>query len=117
MRIKDVLAEYGQVLEPMSSAPRDGRTIVTFSAAGHPMFCFWSQAPERLVGPVWMEHISAETGYLDRFFSGWLDLSKFRPLDQTGIHRLLVAYVDEARAAGDPLTILEDPSRLSANDR
>jgi hypothetical protein len=117
MRIKDVLAEYGQILAPMSSAPRDGRTIVAFSSAGDAMFCYWSENPERLIGPLWIEHASAGLGYIDRFFAGWLDISKLRLLDQNCIHRLLVAYIDEARAAGETLTSLEEPLRASANDR
>lgn len=52
MRIKDVLAEYGQILAPMSSAPRDGQTIVAFRSGGEAMFCYWSEKPERLIGPL-----------------------------------------------------------------
>lgn len=117
MRIKDVLAEYGQVLEPMACAPRDGRIVVAFSTGGQAMLCFWCAQPERLIGPVWVEQFSADTGYVDRFFAGWLNFQKFRLLDTNALHRLLIAYVDEARAAGDPLSVLEEPMRLGANDR
>jgi hypothetical protein len=117
MRIEQVLLEYGQAVRPMRSAPRDGTSILAFSRDRGTIICYWEERPSRLAGPAWVEDHGAEIGYLDRYFEGWLDARTFRSFDQVGLKRLLIAYIDEARAAGDPMTFLEDPPRLLANDR
>ncbi len=40
-------------------------------------------------------------GYLDKYFTGWLDLRNFKMLDYAALARLLIAYIDDARAVDD----------------
>jgi hypothetical protein len=118
MRVEQVLREYGYALSSMADAPRDGRPIVAYSDRDGARIYFWEEAPARLAGPVWIERIGDERGYLDRYFRGWIDLSRLRPIDENGLHRLLIAYIDETRSKGDPMTILDDVAdRQNANDR
>ena len=42
-----------------------------------------------------------ERGYLDKYFTGWLDLRNFKMLDYAALARLLIAYIDDARAVDD----------------
>lgn len=116
MRIEQVLFEYGQAVQPMRSAPRDGTSILAFAQDRGTIICHWDERPSRLAGPAWVEDNGAGIGYLDRYFEGWLDPRTFKPFDQLGLKRLLIACIDEARAAGDPTTFLEDPPRLLANE-
>ena len=62
-----------------------------------------------VIGPVWIEDRDSRRGYLDRYFDGWLDLNHMRLLDSNAINRLLVAYIDDARAADnlEALKLLE----------
>jgi len=46
-------------------------------------------------------HEDAERGYLDKYFTGWLDLRNFKMLDYATLARLLIAYIDDARAVDD----------------
>jgi hypothetical protein len=117
MKIDRVLREMGQFVFPMTIAPRDGRKILGVSERDGLITCFWDQNPRKLTGPAWLEEIDAEHGYLDKAFVGFLEPAAFRSIDRTSIYRLLVAYVDESRAAGDPLTMLEDTVKAEANDR
>ncbi|UZE47823.1 hypothetical protein ONR75_23540 [Rhodopseudomonas sp. P2A-2r] len=99
MHVERVLREYGQLLRPMNEAPRDGKRIL----GHHPrtrrlVLCYWETAPAALVGPVWIGEQDGRRGYLDRYFDGWLDPQDLRLLDADAVNRLLVAYIDDARA-------------------
>ncbi|MBC7582578.1 hypothetical protein FNL56_03540 [Tardiphaga sp. vice304] len=99
MQVERVLREYGQFLRPMSEAPRSGQRILGHVGQGHLVSCYWETSPARLIGPNWVEEKDSQSGYLDRYFDGWIDPRQFRLLDATAINRLLVAYIDDARAA------------------
>ncbi len=102
MQVERVLREYGQFLRPMSEAPRDGQRILAYAANGGGLVsCYWETAPAILIGPTWVEEKNSPGGYIDRYFGGWIAPRDFRLLDATGINRLLVAYIDDARAADD----------------
>jgi hypothetical protein len=107
--VERVLGEIGQSLRPMSEAPRDGQGILGKSAAGF-VICHWDAKPLKLAGPAWVEAPDAERGYLDRYFTGWLDPDKLRLWDFATLADLLVAYIDDAHASGDTgaLKILDD---------
>ena len=110
MHIERVLREYGQLVRPMNEAPRDGTRILGHAArSGRLVSCYWEARPSVVIGPVWIEERDGARGYLDRYFDGWLDLSHFQLLDSNAINRLLVAYIDDARAADnrDALKLLE----------
>ena len=110
MQVERILREYGQALRPMSEAPRDGQRILAHAGhGGHLVSCYWETRPEHLIGPNWVEEKNSPAGYLDRYFSGWINPRDFRILDAAGITRLLVAYIDDARAADnhDALKVLE----------
>jgi len=110
MQVERVLREYGQSLRPMSEAPRDGRRILAHARhGGHLLPCYWETRPACLIGPNWVEEQDSVAGYLDRYFDGWIDPREFRLLDATAINRLLVAYIDDARAADnhEALKVLE----------
>ncbi|SRR5260370_5211944 len=100
MNVERILREYGQFLRPMSEAPRDGGKLLAQSAKGM-LLCYWDTNPSKLAGPSWVEHEEAERGYLDRYFTGWLDLRSFKMLDYGALARLLIAYIDDARAVDD----------------
>ncbi len=118
MRVEQVLREYGYALFPMSDAPRDGRPIVAYSDWEGAKIYFWQATPPRLAGPVWVKRLDDERGYLDRYFKGWIDLARLRPIDENGLRRLLIAHIDETRSRGDPMTMLDDVAdRQNANDR
>lgn len=117
MRVEQVLREYGYALSPMIEAPRDGRPVVAYSDREGAKIYFWQDAPPRLAGPVWVERMDDEKGYLDRFFRGRIDLASLKPIDENGLRRLLIAHIDETRSKGDPMTILDDVAdRRNAND-
>ncbi|MDB5553817.1 MAG: hypothetical protein JWL86_3801 [Rhizobium sp.] len=110
MHIERVLREYGQLTRPMSEAPRDGTRILGHAArSGRIVSCSWETSPSVLTGPVWTEEPGSAHGYLDRYFDGWLDVNHLRLLDTNAINRLLVAYIDDARAADnrEALRLLE----------
>jgi hypothetical protein len=71
-----ILEEIGQFPRPMSEAPRDGRKILGQSARGGLIICYWDAWPSKMAGPIWVEAPDAERGYLDRYFTGWLDPSR-----------------------------------------
>jgi hypothetical protein len=54
-----------------------------------------------MAGPLWVEAPDAERGYLDRYFTGWLDPAKLKLFDYAVLAGLLIAYIDDAQAAGD----------------
>jgi hypothetical protein len=104
MQVERILREYGHFLRPMSEAPRDGQRILGHSAqggaqGGHLISCYWEPHPQGLIGPNWVEERDSPIGYIDRYFDGWIRPREFRLLDSVAINRLLVAYIDDARAA------------------
>lgn len=102
MQVERILREYGQFLRPMAEAPRDGQRILGRAAQGGRLICcYWEPHPAGLIGPNWVEERDSPVGYVDRFFDGWILPSDFRLLDANAINRLLVAYIDDARAADD----------------
>jgi hypothetical protein len=102
MQVERILREYGQFLRPMGEAPRDGQRILGHAAdSGGLVFCYWELKPARLIGPNWVESRDGAIGYVDRYFDGWIQPRDFRLLDAAAINRLLVAYIDDARAADD----------------
>jgi hypothetical protein len=106
--VERVLGEIGQSLRPMSEAPRDGRGILGKTASGL-VICHWDAAPLILAGPSWVETRDAGHGYLDRYFTGWVDPAKLKLWDYAALADLLIAYIDDAHASGDlrPLEILD----------
>jgi hypothetical protein len=98
--VERVLEEIGQSPRQMSEAPRDGRRILGKSAKGL-VVCYWDAEPSKLAGPLWVESPDAERGYLDKYFVGWLDPTKLKLFDYAVLADLLIAYVDDAIAAGD----------------
>jgi hypothetical protein len=111
--VERVLGEIGQSLRPMSEAPRDGRGILGKTASGNNtsglVICHWDAAPLNLAGPSWVETHDAGRGYLDRYFTGWVDPAKLKLWDYAALADLLIAYIDDAHASGDirPLEILD----------
>ena len=103
--VERVLGEIGQSLRPMSEAPRDGRGILGKTAsdktASGLVICHWDAAPRKLAGPSWVETHDAARGYLDRYFTGWVDPAKLKLWDYAALADLLIAYIDDAHAAGD----------------
>ena len=100
MNVERVLREYGQFLRPMNEAPRDGRQVLGKSTKGL-VVCYWDANPSKLAGPSWVVHEDAERGYLDKYFTGWLDPAKLKLLNYPMLADLLIAYIDDAHAAGD----------------
>jgi hypothetical protein len=99
--VERVLDEIGQFPRPMNDAPRDGRKILGQSTRGGLIICYWDAWPSKLAGPIWVEAPDAERGYLDRYFTGWLDPAKLNLLNYPMLADLLIAYIDDAHAAGD----------------
>jgi len=98
--VERVLGEIGQSVRPMGDAPRDGRRILGKTAAGL-VICHWDPAPLKLAGPSWVETHDAECGYLDRYFTGWVDPAGLKLWDYGALADLLIAYIDDAHASGD----------------
>jgi hypothetical protein len=98
--VQRVLEEIGQSVRPMSEAPRDGRKILGKSVRGL-VICYWDAKPLKLAGPIWVEAPDAERGYIDKYFTGWVDPAKFKLLDYATLAELLIAYIDDAHADGD----------------
>jgi hypothetical protein len=107
--VERVLGEIGQSLRPMSEAPRDGRGILGKAApdraASGLIICHWDAAPLILAGPSWVETHDAGRGYLDRYFTGWVDPAKLKLWDYAVLADLLIAYIDDAHASGDLRTV------------
>jgi hypothetical protein len=51
-------------------------------------------------GPIWVEAPDADRGYLDKYFTGWVDPAKLKLLDYATLAEPAIAYVDDAHAAG-----------------
>jgi len=103
-RVDRVLERIGQSLRPLSEAPRDGRWILAKSTGGF-IVCRWDRDPPNLAGPSWTEADDAERGYLDEYFVGWIDPARLRLWDYETLADLLVAFIDDAHAAGDQKTL------------
>ena len=98
--VERLLQKMGQSLRPMSEAPKDGRWILAQSAAGL-VVCHWDSDPSRLAGSSWTEANDATRGYLDDYFTGWIEPSALKLWDYATLADLLIAFVDDAHAAGD----------------
>jgi hypothetical protein len=106
-RVQQLLEEFGQVIQPMRTAPKDGRIVLAYSDRFGLVAVRWID-----IGlPKWAETVESQRGFLDRAFTGWYDPSAFRPLREEELARLLVAYIDDMRAEkrGDVLKILDAP--------
>jgi hypothetical protein len=101
--VERVLGEIGQFPRQMSEAPRDGRKILGKSAKGL-VVCYWDAKPSKMAGPLWVEAPDAERGYLDRYFTGWLDPTKLKLLDCAALAELLIAYIEDARSLSQTLS-------------
>jgi hypothetical protein len=95
-----LLQKMGQSLRPMSEAPKDGRWILAQSASGL-VVCHWDREPSNLAGPSWTEANDATRGYLDDYFTGWIEPSALKLWDYATLADLLIAFVDDAHEAGD----------------
>lgn len=116
MQVERILKEYGHFVRPMNEAPRDGQRILGRAAQnGRLISCYWEPHPLGLIGPNWIEEKDSPAGYVDRFFDGWIQPSDFRLLDANAINRLLVAYIDDARAVDDRSAL--DLLDVSGTDR
>lgn len=98
MNIEQVLKQFGYSLRPISEAPRDGRRIFGISERRGLVICCWDVSASKFAGATWLEGEDAERGYIDRYFSGWLDPRSFEPLQQAALARLIGAYLEDARA-------------------
>jgi hypothetical protein len=101
-----VLRDIGQLLRPMSEAPRDGTLILAHVAHGDGMMhCYWDASPQLLAGPAWVKAANVSEGFLDRHFSGWLAPASFSPLDDSAIADIVKAYVADASETRDEAAI------------
>jgi hypothetical protein len=116
--VERVLAEIGQSLRPMSEAPRDGRAILGQSAASAAglVIRHWDAAPLKLAGPSWVEAHDAERGYLDRYFTGWVDPAHLKLWDYGTLADLLIAFIDDAHARGDTKILKLLGRRITGRD-
>jgi len=107
IRVQSLLSEFGQILQPMNTAAKDGRTILAYSEHFGLVPVHWTDTDL----PKWVENLEGGKGFLDWAFTGWYDPSKFRPLREEELTRLLVAYLDDMRTEkrDDVLKILESP--------
>ena len=104
-RVSELLREFGQTLRPLENAPRDGRTDLCYSERHGLVAVRWQTDPF----PEWI--MTEKRGFLDRAFIGWYDPAGFRPIGESELTRLLVAFIDDMRAQDrhDILKILEPP--------
>jgi hypothetical protein len=103
--VQGILREFGQTLLPIQAAPRDGRIVMCYSQHYGLVAVHWVTEPF----PEW--RTGEELGFLDQAFVGWYDHTKFRPVGETELTRLLVAYIDDMREEKrhDVLKLLETP--------
>jgi hypothetical protein len=66
-----------------------------------------------------VEAPDADRGYLDRYFTAWVDPAKLKLLNCATLAELLIAYVDDAHAAGDAraLKILDRRAMVTSSRR
>jgi hypothetical protein len=105
-RVQELLKELGQTLLPIESAPRDGRLVLVYSKRHGLLAVRWETEPF----PEWRPEDGR--GFIDHAFSGWYDYTTFRPLGETELTRLLVAYIDDMRLAkrNDVMKLLDAPA-------
>jgi hypothetical protein len=112
MNIEQVLKQFGYSLRPISEAPRDGRKILGISERKGLVICSWDVSASKFAGATWLEEKDAERGYIDRYFSGWLDPHSFEPLQQAALKRLIGAYLEDARVRrGEAMTPILSEAR------
>jgi hypothetical protein len=99
-QVERFLQKMGQSLRPMSEAPKDGRWILAQSACGF-VVCHWGHDPLGLAGPSWSEVNNIARFYLDDYFTGWIEPSALQLWNYATLADLLIAFVDDAQAAGD----------------
>jgi hypothetical protein len=104
-RVSELLGEFGQILRPIETAPTDGRMVLCYSEHFGLVAVHWQAEPL----PKWV--MTEERGFLDRAFLGWYDPAGFRPIGESELTRLLVAFIDDMRAQDrqDILKALELP--------
>jgi hypothetical protein len=81
------------------------------------IICRWVQEHDRLIGPALDGAARGRPGLPVPLLYRLVEDQAFKPLDHDALRRLLIAYIDEARAAGDPLTMLGESYPRQANDR
>jgi hypothetical protein len=104
--VQALLMEFGQTLLPIDTAPRDGRIVLCYSQRYGLVPVHWVTDPF----PEW--RTGSELGFIDHAFVGWYDHTKFRPVGESELTRLLVAYIDDMREEKrhDVLKLLETPT-------
>lgn len=92
-------------LLPIETASKDGRIVMCYSRYYGLVPVHWVTEPF----PEW--RADDEHGFLDQAFVGWYDHTKFRPVGESELTRLLVAYIDDMREEKrhDVLKLLETP--------
>ena len=80
------------------------------------VICHWDAAPLKLAGPAWVETHDAGRGYLDRYFTGWVDPAHLKLWDYETLADLLIAFVDDAHDASDTKTLEMLDRRLTGRD-
>jgi hypothetical protein len=104
--VQALLTEFGQTLLPIDTAPRDGRIVMCYSPQRYGLVpVHWVTDPF----PEW--RTDKELGFIDQAFVGRYDHTKFRPVGENELTRLLVAYIDDMRdeKRHDVLKLLETP--------
>jgi hypothetical protein len=103
--VQALLREFGQTLLPIDTAPKDGRIVMCYSQRYGLVPVYWVTEPF----PEW--RTDKELGFVDQAFVGWYDHAKFRPVGESELTRLLVAYIDDMREEKrhDVLKLLETP--------
>jgi hypothetical protein len=103
--VQELLREFGQTLLPIDTAPRDGRIVMCYSQHYGLIPVYWVGEPF----PEW--RMDEGKGFVNQAFAGWYDHAKFRPVGESELTRLLVAYIDDMRdeKRHDVLKLLETP--------
>jgi hypothetical protein len=104
--VQGLLREFGQTLLPIETASRNGRVVMCYSQRNGLLPLRWVTEPF----PEWRSENGS--GFLDQAFVGWYDHTRFRPVSETWLTRLLVAYIDDMREAKrhDVLKLLDAPA-------
>jgi hypothetical protein len=103
--VQGLLREFGQTLLPIETAPRDGRMVMCYSRHYGLVPVHWVTEPF----PEW--RVGKDQGFVEQAFAGWYDHTKFRPVGEKELTRLLVAYINDMREEKrhDVLKLLEVP--------
>jgi hypothetical protein len=104
--VQTLLREFGQTLLPIDTAPRNGCIVLCYSQRYGLVPVYWVTEPF----PEW--RANNELGFLDQAFVGGYDHTKFRPVGESELTRLLVAYIDDMREEKrhDVLKLLDTPT-------